>query len=79
MMQSLMPLLPEIDRTEHGLKSFLSSPQFQQAVAAFQAAIHGGHKDEILRQLGCNPADTVQDASVMGSFIKSIEKAASRK
>lgn len=74
LVESLMSLLPEIDRTPHGLKSFLSSPQFQQAIGAFDAALRGGHKEEILRQLGCAPSDAVADSTMIGSFFKTLEK-----
>ena len=72
--ESLMPLLPEVDRSLHGLRAFLSSPQFQQALGAFEAALRGGHKEEILRQLGCKPGDTQADTTMIGAFLKTIEK-----
>jgi hypothetical protein len=73
---ALLPLLPETDRTPHGLRNFLTSPQFQQAVQAFDGAVRAGHMQNILRQLGVN--EQVQDTSIIGSFLKSIEKAAKK-
>ncbi len=73
---ALLPLLPEIDRTPHGLRAFLTSPQFQQAVQAFDAAVRAGHMQNILRQLGAN--EQVQDTTTIGSFLKSIEKSAKK-
>lgn len=73
-LEGLLPYLPEVDRTPHGLFSFLSSPQFQQAVAAFNAALHQGHQQEILRQLDCAGAAPVTDASVVGYFLRTVEK-----
>lgn len=85
----LLPLLPEVDRSAQGLRSFLSSPQWRQAVQMFNYALVkglksfsgfifssniSGHMPAILNQLGINPNNTVQDASVIGSFLKTLEK-----
>ncbi len=71
--EALLPLLPELDRSPRGLREFLRSPQFQQAVQTFDAAVRGGHMQNILRQMGIQNQE--QDASIVGSFLKSIEKA----
>ena len=68
-----MPLLPEGDRTPHGLRAFFSSPQFQQATQAFSHAVRGGHLRNILRQMGVE--QPVPDQSPIVSLIKSLEKA----
>jgi hypothetical protein len=70
--ENLFALLPECDRSPHGLRAFLSSPQFQQATQALSQAVRGGHLQNILRQMGVE--HPVQDPSPIVSLIKSLEK-----
>lgn len=48
----LLPLLPEGGRTPEQLRALLRSPQLQQAVETFDAALQSGQLGELLRQFG---------------------------
>lgn len=72
--RELMQHLPEIDRTPHGLRAFLRSPQFQQALRAFNVAVVQGHMPAILRQMGIDPNQSVAADSATASFLKTLEK-----
>lgn len=75
----LLPHLPPLDQSPHGLRAFLQSPQFQQALQAFNGAVMRGHAEGILRQLGVDPAHRVQAATASESFLKTLQEQLQKK
>lgn len=54
--QRLLPLLPEGQRTERALRDTLSSPQFQQSVAQLSHALADDNVNAVFANFGLDPA-----------------------
>lgn len=54
--QRLLPLLPEEQRTEQALRDTLSSPQFQQSVAQLSHALADDNVNAVFANFGLDPA-----------------------
>ncbi len=72
--RELMQHLPEVDRTPQGLREFLQSPQFQQALRAFNSAVVHGHMHNILQQLGTDPNQLTPSDSATAAFLRTLQK-----
>jgi hypothetical protein len=80
--QSLLPHLPEGQRSASELRSTLLSPQFQQALGSLTGALQGENFNTVFANFELDPADG-QDAVVqgdgVGAFVAALQAAADRR
>ncbi|XP_076437768.1 proteasomal ubiquitin receptor ADRM1-B-like [Babylonia areolata] len=79
----LLPFLPDsqsLPRTEHELRSTMSSPQFQQALTSFSQALQSGQLGPLMNQFGLG--EDVANAAAQGdmeAFVKALQEAMKKK
>lgn len=81
--ERLIPLLPEaaeLPKTEHELRATIHSPQFQQALQSFSAALSSGQLGPLMHQFGLDET-TVAAASSgdMLAFARAMQTALKKK
>ncbi|KAK3588599.1 hypothetical protein CHS0354_001924 [Potamilus streckersoni] len=81
--QRLIPYLPEgeaLPKTEQELRNTISSPQFQQALSSFSAALQSGQLGPLMTQFGLG--EDVANAAAQGdldAFVKAMQAAQKKK
>ncbi|XP_025089736.1 proteasomal ubiquitin receptor ADRM1-like isoform X2 [Pomacea canaliculata] len=81
--QRLIPYLPEgesLPKTEEELRNTVSSPQFQQALTSFSAALQSGQIGPLINQFGLG--EDVATAAAQGdleAFVKAMQEAMKKK
>lgn len=71
--RQLMPHLPESLRNPDELRGVLSTPQFQHALSAFNAALSQGELGAIMRQFGVSEADA-GTAQGVEAFLRALQR-----
>jgi len=72
---ALLPLLPEGEQTIAGLRANISSPQYQQALQSFDAALQSGDLEAAMGQFGVSPADVVEGGGGVLGLAHAMQKA----
>lgn len=81
--ERLIPYLPEgetLPKTVEELRNTISSPQFQQALTSFSAALQSGQLGPLMNQFGLG--DDVANAAAQGdmeAFVKAMQEAMKKK
>jgi len=72
--QQLLQFLPEGRRTAEELQQVLRSPQFQQSMDVFSAALQSGQLGEMIRQFGIQTGNP----TTIESFLQSLQSSSSK-
>nr|KAG5710787.1 hypothetical protein BaRGS_026938 [Batillaria attramentaria] len=81
--ERLIPYLPEgetLPKTVDELRNTVSSPQFQQALTSFSAALQSGQIGPLMNQFGLG--EDVANAAAQGdmeAFVKAMQEATNKK